>query len=740
MATSQSKGHLERFGRKVAFGNGRYVEWSEVFTGNPNIAHPIEVAQGTPVDWIHNYGGCRPYVNYAISSHKRQYYTNWKVSPGELYLSEEEKESARRAVRGVSLDEYVVVGPHTKNDSGGNKNWYIDRWEQVIAAIELPVVQLGLPGQKILRGATYIPTSSFRAACAIISGSAALLGTEGALHHAAGALSIPAVVLFGGFIHPHTTGYDFHRNIVKGDEPCGRRTFCAHCRAAMSAIAAQEVLAELEGLLPGVVGNSATWLRSRPPSWRDRPLHDLRSEIKDALPGFDFSTIIECGEIIRRQKASKPQELTLLAAAYSAAGAPKLAEQILAEIPTEARSTITVGRLLMTIKQQQNLHSEAAKFGASLARIGSADSLMYLQIGRSFEMAGCPDQSLSHYRAAVSADPDNLDANADYARTLFLHGKFKEATPFIAATRSNKHFQYFSGGLKLALLKDELSRYSEFMLWPIEAGLGSQVLFLTIYEDLLTLYPNTVIACDSRLLSLFRKARPKTRFVDELTAIGMAASFKFIAHTTPLCVLPRLRPDVNHFRPATKVLEVPSVARQLRSKYLDGRRSLVVGISWFGGIAEADKLSRSIPLVEWGPILTTRDVTFLSLQFDHRKRGYLIYGDRFSVTSEVEIARRKYNAKIIIDNGDDTIEHLLAQIGACDMVISVDNATASFAGALGAPTLLVTSAAPAWPLQLHGSKSIWFDSVTLIRQQTVGSWRSAIMRAANILRSSLPSK
>jgi hypothetical protein len=62
------------------------------------------------------------------------------------------------------------------------------------------------------------------------------------LHHAAAALGVPAVVIFGGFISPAVTGYAAHANIFTGDDlGCGNINPCPHCRAAMERISVDQV-------------------------------------------------------------------------------------------------------------------------------------------------------------------------------------------------------------------------------------------------------------------------------------------------------------------------------------------------------------------------------------------------------------------------------------------------------------------------------------------------------------------
>ena len=77
------------------------------------------------------------------------------------------------------------------------------------------------------------------------------LGPEGGFGHVAAALNKPAVILFGGWIHPKSTGYDFHENIyidINGS-PCGiRDTECDHCKECMSLIKTERVIKAVENI------------------------------------------------------------------------------------------------------------------------------------------------------------------------------------------------------------------------------------------------------------------------------------------------------------------------------------------------------------------------------------------------------------------------------------------------------------------------------------------------------------
>jgi ADP-heptose:LPS heptosyltransferase len=92
-----------------------------------------------------------------------------------------------------------------------------------------------------LAGVEQLETRSFRDVLAVLANASLYIGGEGGLHHGAAAVSIPAVVIFGGFIPPSVTGYATHANLTGGAEACGSLKPCAHCRKAMAAISIDDV-------------------------------------------------------------------------------------------------------------------------------------------------------------------------------------------------------------------------------------------------------------------------------------------------------------------------------------------------------------------------------------------------------------------------------------------------------------------------------------------------------------------
>jgi ADP-heptose:LPS heptosyltransferase len=140
-----------------------------------------------------------------------------------------------------------------------------------------------------------------------------------------------------------------------------------------------------------------------------------------------------------------------------------------------------------------------------------------------------------------------------------------------------------------------------------------------------------------------------------------------------------------------------------------------VGISWRGGSKDSMKASRSIELISWESILQS-DAHFVNLQ----------YGD---CTDEIEQIQQESGVHIYDwDDADPLtdLENFTAQIAALDLVISIDNSTVHFSGAVGTPTWVLLPDVPDWRWMLDRDDSPWYSEVRLFRQKMSGNWSDVI--------------
>lgn len=243
IATGQARLMQENLPHKVVIydRNGQIRE-HEIWRNNPRIATRSERLPKTQT--LKNCPGFRPYI--AEKYPDRWVWKEFECPVGEIYFSPDEVEFAAKHKDGI------IIEPNNKAKASPNKDWGVARWVELVALMKaegLPAWQIGGPGTRVINGAHFIETPTFRHGCAVLANARAAVLPEGGLHHAAAAVGVRAVVIYGGFISPKQTGYDLHVNLFTGGEPCGMRAPCAHCQQAMGAVTPAQVLQELKGLL-----------------------------------------------------------------------------------------------------------------------------------------------------------------------------------------------------------------------------------------------------------------------------------------------------------------------------------------------------------------------------------------------------------------------------------------------------------------------------------------------------------
>jgi hypothetical protein len=227
-------------------------------TGRPvSIRTPLRIAREHPA-WVGNPAweknatkmiidgaSARPYI--IGWRHRRAIYNlSHRPRAGKIWLTDQEKDFCK-------IDgEFAIVAPTIKTGASPNKAWGMDKWKKVVKSVDMPVYQL-IPDNKtkVLDGAIPIETPDFRLAASVISKAKFVMCNEGGTHHMAASMGVPAVVIFGAFVPPSVTGYDFHRNISIETEQgyCGNWDKCSHCDEAMKKITVEMVKKEVHDLM-----------------------------------------------------------------------------------------------------------------------------------------------------------------------------------------------------------------------------------------------------------------------------------------------------------------------------------------------------------------------------------------------------------------------------------------------------------------------------------------------------------
>lgn len=215
--------------------------WETIWDGNPDMARPGEPHDGT-IEYVN---GLRPYI--ASSTKARYTFREYKPHPAFIALP---KRAQQMAILGRSA---VVFNPTIKPGAPMGKLWPDLKWRELVATNKhVRWLQIG-SSTPLIAGAETIRTGDLFEALGVMSGALAVVCHEGALHHGAAALSIPTVVIRGGFIGPRVTGYAGQADLFVDDPRyplgCGMRVRCPHCVAAMASIQPRDVMAALQTVL-----------------------------------------------------------------------------------------------------------------------------------------------------------------------------------------------------------------------------------------------------------------------------------------------------------------------------------------------------------------------------------------------------------------------------------------------------------------------------------------------------------
>lgn len=229
-------------GKVVVYDRAGRIRWHEIWRNNPRIVSPADRPHRPQM--LINGPGVRPYI--AAKTPERWTWKDWACPVGEIHFSAGELAFAAQHSPGV------VIEPVLKAKASPNKDWGRANWTALAALLRaagMEPCQIGPPGTQLLPGVRLIEAPGFREACAVLARARAAVLPEGGLHHAAAALGVKTVVIFGGYISPRQTGYDSQVNLFTGGTACGMRTPCRHCAQAMAAIAPDQVQERVAALL-----------------------------------------------------------------------------------------------------------------------------------------------------------------------------------------------------------------------------------------------------------------------------------------------------------------------------------------------------------------------------------------------------------------------------------------------------------------------------------------------------------
>ena len=334
---------------------------------------------------------------------------------------------------------------------------------------------------------------------------------------------------------------------------------------------------------------------------------------------------------------------------------------------------------------------------------------LYNRIGRHNDAEQC-------FRNAMALSTQATDADLNLAGLLLLNGAYGEGWRLF----ENMRAVAYGGAVPQAPWNGEDLSDKTIRVYG-DQGVGDVVMFAGLLPELQSRCRQAIVEIDERLTPLFERSFTGIEIISAPRETLPARNENRFNFETIFSELPRyLRTNLAAASPPKRghLTADREKSESIRSRYFTGESKTLVGIAWHSH--NLMRPERNLPLSLWGPILTLPNVTFVSLQ----------YGD---ATADIAEAERQFGATILNDPQIDqtaNLDDLASQIDALDLVVSISQASAHFAGALGKRVLTMLPKVPDWRYGLERSDTIWYPSMTLYRQSKTDVWDDVIAAVA----------
>lgn len=477
---------------------------------------------------------------------------------------------------------------------------------------------------------------------------------------------------------------------------------------------------------------------------------NLRGDIHLAL-GENATASHAYAEAVKSEPSNAGYHHDLARALLAAGNAAEAEAELQVTVRLNARAWDVMCDLGAAQMEQGKKDAALASFTAALALKPDAPAALF-NYGSLLRDVGRLDEAEAAFVSAVRAAPTFISPMISLITLLGDLGRLTEAEQwFTAAARVAPHEPQIHQARAMALLRhgalrDGFAVYEtrflpsrlalpmrpfsaprwkgedlagkNMLIWT-EQGIGDELFSAGMFPEVISAAPSCTIECSERAVPLFQRSFPTACIVARRDPPVPEAQKVFDFQSPALSLGGILRSDMNQFPRRHGYLHAdPGLTQKLRQDYRSRKPgALVVGIAWDSSGRHG--VNKRLPLDLWAPILSQKDVVFVSLQYA-ADRTLLGLTD------------------VILDGEVDALRSLdaaAAQTAAMDLVITVSNTTAHLAGALGVPvwTLLPDGPGCLWYWFRKRLDSPWYPSMRMFRQPHPGAWGPVVDEVARAL-------
>ncbi|MBI28986.1 MAG: TPR repeat-containing protein YrrB [Alphaproteobacteria bacterium MarineAlpha5_Bin11] len=305
---------------------------------------------------------------------------------------------------------------------------------------------------------------------------------------------------------------------------------------------------------------------------------------------------------------------------------------------------------------------------------------LYFNLGLSYFHMRKFNEAEKYFRKGFKISPKHINGHYNYSFMLLAQHNYKKAWEEFdyrikRSTKLNENFLFKKIENKIWTNQD-LTKNN--LLIVREQGVGDEILYSSMYKELIKSNKKVKIETDPRLIELFKRSfDSKNNFVEknsisqnknylkDIDVIIFAGSLGKKYRKSKMA-FPK---KCGFLKPKVTLVE------KIKSELNEINQKPKIGISWISKNKRIGK-GKSMTLMNLLPLLKNDEVSFVNLQ----------YGES---TNEINKFQKKTGINIInlknIDKFND-FESLSALLKSLDLFITVSNTTAHLSGAIGQAT------------------------------------------------------
>jgi tetratricopeptide (TPR) repeat protein len=424
---------------------------------------------------------------------------------------------------------------------------------------------------------------------------------------------------------------------------------------------------------------------------------------------------------IRAAIAVRPDDadaLANLALALKAQGrldeAIAMAQQVLQISPQHAATHNNLGNML---KEQGKFESAIAAYRQAIALAPGKDDFIH-NLGLALLEAGQLSEAEAALKQALRQAPHNPDYHFDLARCLLMQGQWEGGWTEYEYRRQMNEFGKVSEPNGPRWQGEHNPQL--VLLVHAEQGLGDTLQFVRFIAQARARVGKVMLVVPPQLKVLLRQVQG----VDEIYGYGEAVPGCHVH--VPLLSLPQVLGAVPEGG-AAYLQPLPAELQRWR-EWRSAYKGKLIGLNWQGNPKARADAGRSLHLTQLAALADVPGITFVALQ----------KGAALDQVSQLPPSFPLVVPPAPFDEGAHAFLDSAALLSVCDAVVTTDTAMAHLAGALGVPGFVLLKHCPDWRWQFSGSRSVWYDTLQLIRQPTPGAWPAVIEQLKNILSGVLP--